>query len=150
MNEPITVRVVVADERDATFFDLARPQAPLEARGSLHNDAARPDRELETDRPGRRFGGTHGNRHAVDGERSTERHEMELFAKQVCQEIDGARTRHEFDRLVLIAGPRMLGLLREALPAPCQAVVAAEVAKDFSLEQVDSIRDAVPREVFLH
>ena len=150
MNEPIIVRVVVADERDATFFDLTQPQAPLEARGSLHNDSARPDRELETDRPGRRFGGTHGNRHAVDGERSTQRHETELFAKQVCQALDGARTRHEFDRLVIIAAPRMLGMLREALPAPCQAVVAAEVAKDFSLDQVDSIRDAVPRDVFLH
>lgn len=150
MNEPITVRVVVADERDATFFDLTKPQAPLEARGSLHNDSARPDRELETDRPGRRFGGTHGNRHAVDGERSTQRHETELFAKQVCQALDGARTRHEFDRLVLIAGPRMLGLLREALPPPCQAVVAAEVAKGFSLDQIDSIRDAVPRDAFLH
>ena len=150
MNEPITVRVVVADERDATFFDLTQPQAPLEARGSLHNDSARPDRELETDRPGRRFGGTHGNRHAVDGERSTQRHETELFAKQVCQALDVARTRHEFDRLVIIAGPRMLGMLREALPAPCQAVVAAEVAKDFSLDQVDSIRDAVPRDAFLH
>ena len=150
MNEPITVRVVVADERDATFFDLTKPQAPLEERGSLHNDAARPDRELETDRPGRRFGGTHGNRHAVDGERSTQRHETELFAKQVCQALDGARTRHEFDRLVIIAAPRMLGMLRESLPAPCQAVVAAEVAKDFSLDQIDSIRDAVPRDAFLH
>lgn len=150
MNESITVRVVVADERDATFFDLTKPQAPLEERGSLHNESSRPDRELETDRPGRRFGGTHGNRHAVDGERSTERHEIELFAKEVCQALDGARTRHEFDRLVLIAGPRMLGLLRDALPAPCQAVVAAEVAKDFSLDQIDSIRDAVPREAFLH
>lgn len=150
MSESITVRIVVADERDATFFDLSKPQAPLEGRGSLHNDAARPDRELETDRPGRRFGGTHGSRHAVDGERSTQRHETELFAKQVCQALDGARTRHEFDRLVIIAAPRMLGMLREALPAPCQAVVAAEVAKDFSLDQVDAIRDAVPRDVFLH
>lgn len=150
MNESITVRIVVADERDATFFDLTKPRAPLEARGSLHNDAARPDRELETDRPGRRFGGTHGNRHAVDGERSTQRHETQLFAKQVCQALDGARTRQEFDRLVIIAAPRMLGMLREALPAPCQAVVAAEVAKDLSLDQVDAIRDAVPRDLFLH
>jgi protein required for attachment to host cells len=148
MNEPITVRVVVADERDVTFFDLTKPQAPLEVRGSLHNDSARPDRELETDRPGRRFGGTDGNRHAVDGERSTQRHETEMFAKEVARALDGGRTRHEFDRLVLIAAPRMLGMLRDALPAPCQAVVAAEVAKDLTPDQVESIRDAVPRDVF--
>ena len=144
------VRVVVADERDASFFDLAKPQAPLESRGSLHNDASRPDRELETDRPGRRFGGAHGSRHAVDGERSTQRHESELFAKTVARTIDDARTRHEFDRLVLVAAPRMLGMIREALPTPCRTVVAAEIAKDFMHNDAAAIRDAVPRTVFLH
>jgi len=144
----MNVRVVVADEREASFFDLHKVRAPPEARGSLRNDAARPDRELETDRPGRRFGGANGSRHAVDGERSTERHETEQFAKAVARTLDVARTRNEFDRLVLIAGPRMLGLLREALPAPCRAVVAAEVAKDLVHEDPATIRDAVPREAF--
>jgi protein required for attachment to host cells len=146
----MNVRVVIADEREANFFDVAKLNAPPEARGSLHNDAARPDRELETDRPGRRFGGTDGNRHAVGGERSTERHEMEMFAKTVARTLDGARTRNEFDRLVLIAGPRMLGLLREALPEPCRSVIAAEVAKALGHQDLEAIRDAVPREVFLH
>jgi protein required for attachment to host cells len=144
----MNVRVVVADERDANFFDLTRPQEPPQARGSLHNDAAvLPDRDLETDRPGRRFG-TNSNRHAVDGERSTHRHESELFAKQVAHTLDGARSRNEFDRLVLIAAPRMLGMLREALPPPCRAVVAAEIAKDFVHHEIESIRDAVPPAVF--
>jgi protein required for attachment to host cells len=146
----MNVRVVVADERDANFFDIAKLRAPPAARGSLHNDAARPDRELETDRPGRRFGGTDGNRHAVDGERSTERHESELFAKAVARTLDGARTRQEFDRLVLIAAPRMLGLLRDALPQPCRSIVAAEVPKELINHDIDAIREAVPREVFFH
>lgn len=146
----MNVRVVVADERDANFFDIAKLRAPPEARGSLHNDAARPDRELETDRPGRRFGGTDGNRHAVDGERSTERHESEQFAKAVARTLDAARTRQEFDRLVLIAAPRMLGLLRDALPEPCRSVVAAEIAKDLVNHDIEAIREAVPREAFFH
>jgi protein required for attachment to host cells len=147
----VNVRVVVADEREANFFDLPKPHADPQARESLHNDAARPDRELETDRPGRRFSGNGGNsRHAVDGERSTERHELELFALRVARTIDGARTRHEFDRLVLMAGPRMLGLLREALPAACRSVVAAEVPKDFVHHDIATIRDAVPRAAFLN
>ena len=144
----MNVRVVVADERAANFFDVATVNEPPEPRGSLHNDAARPDRELETDRPGRRFGGMDGNRHALDGERSTERHEMELFAKAVARSLDGARTRNEFDRLVLIAGPRMLGLLRDALPEPCRSVVAAEVTKDLAHQDLEAIRGAVPREAF--
>jgi protein required for attachment to host cells len=146
----MNVRVVVADERDVSFFDFARLHDRPAERGSLHNDAARPDRELETDRPGRRFGGTDGNRHAVDGERSTERHESELFAKTVARTLDGARTRQEFDRLVLIAAPRMLGLLRDALPEPCRGIVAAEVAKDLVNHDIEAMRAAVPREAFFH
>jgi protein required for attachment to host cells len=146
----MNLRVVVADEREANFFDITKPQADLSARGSLHNDAARPDRELETDRPGRRFGGGDDNRHAVDGERSTELHEMELFALEVARTVDGARTRREFDRLVLIAAPRMLGLLRKALPAPCRSVVAAEVPKDFVHHDAAAIRDAIPRAAFVN
>src|SRR5688500_19432064 len=146
----MNVRMVVADEREANFFDVEKAQSPPQLRGSLRNEAARPDRELETDKPGRRFGGTHGNRHAVDGERSTERHEMEQFAKEVARTLDGARTRHEFDRLVLIAEPRMLGLLRDALPAACRSVVAAEIAKNLVQHDIEQIRDAVPRDAFLH
>jgi protein required for attachment to host cells len=147
----MNVRVVVADEREASFFDLAKPQADPQVRASLHNDAARPDHELETDRPGRRFSGSDtGNRHGVDGERSTQRHGIELFALQVARTLDTARTRHEFDRLVLIAAPRMLGLLREALPSACRSVVAAEVSKDLVHHDVATIRDAVPRAAFQH
>jgi protein required for attachment to host cells len=147
----MNVRVVVADEREASFFDLASAQAPPQARGALLNDAAGlKDRDLESDRPGRRFGGTHGNRHAVDGERSTERHESEQFAREVARTLDGARVRNEFDRLVLIAAPRMLGLLREALPDTCRAVIAAEVSKELVHQNADTIRDAIPREAFVH
>jgi protein required for attachment to host cells len=145
----MNVRVVVADERYANFFDFAHPHASPAASGSVQNDAARPDRELESDVPGRRFGGTDGNRHALDGERSTERHESEQFAKSIARMLDGARTRQEFDRLVLIAAPRMLGLLREALPQPCRSIVTAEVAKELVNHDIDRIREALPREAFL-
>ena len=74
---------------------------------------------------------------------------MEQFAKEVARTLDGARMRHEFERLVLVAGPRMLGLLREALPTPCRSMVAAEVAKDLVRHDPAAIRDSVPREVFL-
>jgi protein required for attachment to host cells len=42
----------------------------------------------------------------------------------------------------------MLGLLREALPAPCRSVVAAEIAKDLVRQDVEAIREAVPRQAF--
>lgn len=146
----MNIRVVVADENEANFFDMKNARAAPTGRGTLLNDAAGlKDRDLESDRAGRRFGGT-GARHGVDGERSSQRHEVEQFAREVARALDGARARREFDRLVLMAAPRMLGLLRLSLPAPCRSTVAAEIAKDFVHRDVGVIRDAVPREVFFH
>ena len=145
----MNVRIVVADSRQANFFDASKPGGPWAQRGSLHNEVAgMKDRDLETDREGRRFGGTAGHHHGVDGERSTERHEMTNFAREVAQNIEAARVAHEFDKLVIVAGPRMLGLLREELPQPCREVLAAEIAKDLSAQDAAAIGQAVPREVF--
>ena len=153
----MNVRVVVADERQANFFDTSRHGGPLALRASIENPAGgMRDIELETDRPGRRFGGgaagagQPANHHGVDGERSTEQHELALFAKEVAQKIDSGRVKHEFDKLVLIAGPKMLGLLRQELPDTCKGIIAGEISKDLAQHSEDAIRDAVPREVFFH
>jgi protein required for attachment to host cells len=153
------LRIVVADERQANFFDASGVNAPLAACGAVQNEAGgMKDTELETDRPGRRFGGASGVRHGsgpiqahhhgVDGERSTQRHELTLFAKEVAQRIEAARVHREFDKLVIVAPPRMLGLLRQSLSAPTQALVASEVAKDLIQHGPDAIKEAVPREAF--
>jgi protein required for attachment to host cells len=154
----MNVRVVVADERTAIFFDAPKYGALL-ACGSLENPAGGlKDRELETDRPGRRFGGTSGVRHGVgvqgghhhgvDGERSTERHELTLFAKEVAQRIDQDRVKHEFDRLVIVAGPRMLGLLRQELPATCKGVIVGEIPKDLTQHDLRAVREVLPPDAF--
>lgn len=155
----MNVRVVVADERQANFFDAQKYGAPLALRASLENPTggAR-DINLETDRAGRRFGGASGVRHGsgqqqghhhgVDGERSTERHELTLFAKEVAQRIHNDRVRREFDRLIIIAGPKMLGLLRQELPDTCKGVLVGEIPKDLLKQGPDAVRDVLPRDAF--
>lgn len=146
------VRVVVADERAATLFDLASPSAPLERVGTVDNpEAALPPREIESDRPGRGFAGAAGanHRHAYDGERASRRWRAQIdLARQIAETLDEGRVKREFDRVVLMAGPRMLGLIREALPAPTRALVWAEVPKDLAHVDEREIKDYVPRETF--
>jgi protein required for attachment to host cells len=145
------VRVVVADERAASLFDMASLSAPLERVGTIENPDARPPREIESDRPGRGFvgaGGAH-HRHAYDGERTSRRWHAQIdLARQIATAVDQARARHEFDRLVIMAGPRMLGLIRDALPAPTRALVKAEVPKDLAHLDERSLKGYVPRESF--
>jgi protein required for attachment to host cells len=152
--------IVVADEREALFYDAgpSRSRADLDEasleRGTegcklvlkITNPQARPDRELETDRPGRAFSSSTGQRHGIDGERSSRRSDQEDFAKRICDEIDRARHAGNFDRLVLAAGPRMLGLIRGGLSAPSRAAVAAEVAKDLVRFEGRALIEHLPRE----
>lgn len=150
----MNVRIVVADERQASFFDAVTPRSPLAERGSLHNEkSGKRDSELETDRPGRRFGGTgaggaEGHHHGVTGEKSTVLHELTLFAKEVARKIETDRARNEFDRLVLVAGPKMLGLLRQSLSNPTQSMLAGEISKDILRQGPAVILKSIPVEAF--
>jgi protein required for attachment to host cells len=154
----MNVRIVVADEREANFFDAINPKAPLAEKGTLVNKkAGLKDKDMETDRPGRRYGGSQGVKHAnqvgghhhgVDGERSTEQHELGVFAKQVANKIDTDRSHNEFDRLVIMAAPKMLGMLRKSLPDGCQPYVIAEIAKDFMHHDSATILKALPPDAF--
>ena len=157
----MNIRVVVADERRATFFDLTRPDTGLHEAGTVENPVGRlKDSDLETDRPGRRYGGTQGasnghgpgpgHHHGVDGERSTLLHDLTLFAKEVGRRIDADRCGHKFDRLVIVAAPKMLGLLRQAIPTHVQSMVAGEVPKDLAHHGPQAILKAIPRDAFFY
>ena len=123
----MTTRVVVADEHQARFYDVENVRAPMHLAASLEDGAARlHDRDLESDRPGTAFG-INGARSAMDGERSTKKEYIARFARHIARAIEAARRLHQFDRLVLIAAPRMLGLIRPHLSQPCRALVAAEI-----------------------
>jgi len=149
----MNLRIVVADEREADFFDVSGLVGPLATRGSIRNAAAgMKDSELETDRPGRRHNGsmkvTNGHSHGVDGERSTQQHDVELFARAVAHRIDTDRARNNFDKLLLIAPPKMLGLLRPMLSTSTRALLAGEVSKDLKQHDDKDILKAIPADAF--
>ncbi len=152
------IRVVLASEGEADFYDLdSRLRTPTfvsrlsDPRAHLH------DRDFKSDRPGRVFdhaapaGGRRGAvaRHGTGGERRPRRHEAELFARTIAEQLQQALARDEFDRLVVMAEPRFLGVLRQALPDSIRPHVAAEVGKDLIRETPSVVRAHIPQEVFL-
>ncbi len=143
------VRVVVADERAASLFDTDGVSAAWRPAGRIENpEAVPPPREIDSDKPGRGFGGG-AARHALDGERASRRWHPQIdLARQIAAVVDAGRLRHEYDRLVIMAGPRMLGFIRDALPAPTRALVAAEIAKDLAHVDETALKEYVPRETF--
>ena len=59
------------------------------------------------------------------------------------------RRTEAFGRLVLVAGPSFLGVLRRVMPKSLQAIVVAEINKDLVHETDSGVLSHVPREVFV-
>jgi len=144
------VRVLVADQSEARFYDLAG-QDGLTLVGRLEDPLAHlHDRDLVSDRPGRKFdrapltGGRRGAtaHHATGGEASPRKHEAESFARRIATELEHARQRGDFDGLIVMSGPGFLGLLRAALPESIQVV--AVVAKDLLHQDIHAIIGHLP------
>lgn len=112
--------------------------------------------DLVSDRPGRNFdhaplvGGRRGAtaHHATGGERRPRRTEALAFAHQIAVELERARRQDEFYRLVVMAPPAFLGLLRKALPENVRSSVVAEVDKNLVHQPPEALRSHLPDETF--
>lgn len=151
------VRIVVADQTEARFFEVERADGELHLAGQLSDPAARlHDRDLKSDRPGRKFdraplrGGRRGAtaHHGVGDEHKPRKHEAALFARRIAEALTLARRTGGFDRLVIMAPPGFLGTLRSALPAALRSAVAAEIAKDLVHESPSAVRTYLPPQAF--
>lgn len=61
------------------------------------------------------------------------------FATTIIAYLEEARRDARFQRLVLIAPPAMLGLLRQRLSAPLREVLRADIAKDLTHVPLDDL-----------
>jgi len=148
-------RIVVADESEVRFYDLDGAGGGLRLARRLTDPVAHlHNRDMVSDKPGRVFDHAppaHGRRgavghHGTGGERSPRKHEALSFARKVVTELDEDRSAGEFDRLVLMAGPVFLGLLREVLPKSLKTVIAAQVNKSLVHQTDTEILAHVPWE----
>jgi protein required for attachment to host cells len=109
--------VIVADEFQAHFYSRQEKSAAFQEQGSLQNDAAREKLEnLVTDRDGRGFDSQGAGRHGYGNEKSDAKtHSYAVFAKTIAERVRAGRQSHKFVKLAVIAAPRFLGVLRNAL-----------------------------------
>jgi protein required for attachment to host cells len=147
------IRVLVADQSEAKFYDMRHRPEPLQLVGRMLDPLARlHDRDFKSDRPGRVFDhapmtpGRRGAtpRHATAGERRPRKHEAQEFARQIAGELDRGQQQGEFDSVIVIAGPAFLGLLRETLTQSVRSIVVAEVPKDLVHQDVSAIIKHLP------
>lgn len=144
------IRIVVADQAEARFYDAEPPDAGLHASGHLSDPTARlHERDLVSDRPGRVFerasapGARRGatGHHDTGGERTARKTAAAAFARRIALTLERAQRQGRFDRIVLMANPRFLGMLRQVLSPRLGRCVVAEVPKDL-VHQSDQVVSA--------
>ena len=126
-----TYWVVVVDEARAIVYTRNTMHGPLSEYSSLANEAARmKTAELLSDRGGRSFDSFGKGRHTMAREKSSpKQHLAEAFAAQIAEHI--AKVMHDGScrGYALIAAPRFLGLIRDALATTCKVEPFKSVAK---------------------
>lgn len=152
-----TTWILVCDASRARIFATeGREGEWLLLRELSHPRSRAHDADLTTDR----FGMTqHGGRARAGfrGERSTRAYEPSTYPKEteaqhfaqiLAGALDEGRVRGAFERLVLVAPPHFLGLLRAELSDPLEKTVVASLDKDYTQEQARALPERLEEYVF--
>jgi protein required for attachment to host cells len=130
-------RVVVAHDAGARWFDNRGPGKGLIPRGQVEfEDGRRHQGELEADRPGSAGG---GRRHSYAPSRDAKDTACAHFAKELAADLARELRAGSFARLVLVAPPRFLGMLKSALDPQLERTLLATVPKDLPRASVEEL-----------
>lgn len=136
--------IVVADSSQARIFGMDDPQGGLQQLETLeHPEALKHARDINADRPGRAFDSKGAGRHAMGTAVDPVEQEQIRFAKEIGAYLKAACQDGRCKRLLLVAGPRLLGELRQHLDLP-PGVTVSELEKNLGQFDANEIRGHLP------
>jgi protein required for attachment to host cells len=159
--------IVVANNGGARIFTLA-PPAPrfkdpealqystealpasrlVELETLEHPEGRLKSQAIDADRPGRSFESAGMKRHAMTREVDPKKQEAITFAGQVAERLESARRQGEVDRVILVAAPEFLGLLRDHLTSELRRMIEEEYSLDLAQMTPQEIRAHLPDTLF--
>lgn len=99
--------------------------------------------EIMADRPGRSFSSHDQRRSAMEYHSDPALDQQKRFAGIISGHLERHYAEGGFDQLVIVAAPRMLGIIRDTLPVSLQSAVTGEIAKDLTNLPQNKLRAAL-------
>lgn len=130
-----TTWILVAHDAGARLFENNGPNKGIQQVEAVeHPEGRERDRDLTSDRPGRSFRKNSGDPRRAAMSQSVGPHEraVSAFAKSLSEKLKAARVQNRFERLVLVAPPKFLGVLRSSLDGPTSQLVVGSIDKDLA------------------
>lgn len=103
--------------------------------------------DLGSSKPGRCFESGYSGRHAYEPHTNWHQHQKDLFAKELCDILNTATQKADFDELIIISPPKTLGSLREHLSKEVLSRVTAEIPKDITKFTESELMSFLEREI---
>ena len=142
----MTICVIVADGSRARILQAEHGDSPLiELQDFVHPESRLLDQDLITDEPGRGIRSGGAGKHTMGHESEARRKEIDDFARELGTEVENLRRKTRPHRIYLVASPKLLGYLRDALSKQCADLIAGEIAKDLVRHDLDDIRAHLPK-----
>lgn len=139
--------VVVTDSEKALFLrnltDHADPNLDVFDEDAQENPS---DREQSANRPGRMHDGGPSQKSALD---DTDWHELakERFAADLAEKLYSEAHKGSFKKLVIVASPQVLGVLRDEMHKEVADKIIAEVPKTLTNHPIRKIEALVKKEL---
>jgi protein required for attachment to host cells len=135
-----TIWVLVTNQAEAQIYSTERLPGNLVLVTILtHAEGRAHARDLTSDGPGRLHYRHGSGRHSMEpatGVKEVERHK---FVKQITTLLEAAHARGDYQQLVLLAAPAVLGVLRKGLTRAIASTVIKEIDKDVVGQSVEKI-----------
>lgn len=138
--------VLVADSARARIFNWSDAEGPLEELHDLINPEGRlKEAELAAARPGVAFSSKgHQSGHPMQAPSLTDT-AADQFARALADALKGGLDQHDCERLVIVAPPAFLGLVRSHLDRRTEKAVVASIDRDLTREPANAILSRLPK-----
>ena len=121
---------IIADGGRARFVEHDEQGAYRTISSFVSTELKASSRDLATERPGRVHESATTARHAIEPKTDPKEAAKEDFVRYVADQVQSEQ--ENFDDLVLVAPPRVLGQLRETLAKSVADAVTWDLAKDLT------------------
>lgn len=136
--------IVVADDGNARLFFSDKIRVELNEIEVLTNPDARVhERDLNATAPGRSFDRGGPGRHAMQPPSYTRESHARRFARRIADRLEDGLRRNRYQRLILIAPPDFLGLLRREIPEDVVSRLNLDLPKDLVREKTPAVLEHI-------
>jgi len=133
--------VLVAKSSRAKIYEWQNKAAPLCETIDLEHAASREHEQLMTsDLPGKNAASDGMQHHRMDEETSPKEQEKINFSKDLVTRLENGRVAGHFNKLIIVAVPEFLGLLRKNMSSTLKKTIVQEVNKNLIDIDVESVK----------